>query len=755
MANVGSGDETILELFSEYCSTSHVRSPQHTWQGPLSAPKLDDALRARFVEQVLPHSSADYCVQEKLDGQMLMFTGKTAFTKSGNVYESIPIWFQQQALPPGLPLIGEIFRGPGWGNESLRGIASHAADTQESHEVWAHKWEAAKFVVFDIPGLTNTPYIRRHEVLSVFVRKWNQKLLKDQNLILPPSSLPLQCIRTYPATRWPDLLREVMLQPIVRQLPPWGDGTGVCMVAQNSISLDEQDSNMSRAFSPAGEGLVFHHHHRGWVGRHSTAHKKELPAGVKLKPRLLMPARVISRSVQMWGEHSAGSNRMVPGYKIRVSYYHPGRRELAETHAMVVPLVGVTANTVADLYTYGSLVFLTTFGVTYSTGNLRAHPIANHSLLSWQMHGLTQSLANGIQGIDGGGTLLQLLGWERNRETGALTPMPTNTTSDVRMSLLASLCKLATALPLHPSAPMPFQRLLCTTHTDAHIRRRYLPTINAGTRPAPRAVMLVPDSLVPRDISGSAVDNVVNGSTLAHFVRIMTATVNYVDITNDGVTTLLRPLHTVAHGDVLARGLVTQWCGLCAVSKQNDTHPSIGGLIYLCQCIVLTCCARVWRDVEGCIGRVWDDTQCKMRDTAYQKTFVQTIRDSLLKVVTHWNAYLTKISTIESMGFNVNVGDRAKKYPLDIIAGAVPHKPRGWGSGTEWVLSDKTSEAFWQTLPRGITDQPFAFVEKIEGTLVNMVDSLLPAQPRPAPNQRPKRARDIIADLQALDRAAG
>lgn len=744
-----SSDMAVLRQFQHYPAV--VPAHQHTWQGPWSAPKLDDALRVRFVEQVLPHAlDDDYYVQEKLDGQMLMYTGMAALTKSGNEYANIPSWFREQALPPGLPLIGEIFRGPGWGNEALRGIAAQAADTQDSADVWAHKWESAKFVVFDIPGLTKTPYRARYEVLSLFVRKWNRTLLDKRKSILPPTSLPLQCIRSYSAAEWPKLLREVMLQPVVRQFPPWGDVDGVCMVSDNSISLNEQHPNMSRAFCPAGEGLVFHHQQKGWVGRHTTAEKKQHPTGIKLKPRLLMPARVVSHNVRMWGEHSTGNNRLVAGYKIRVSYYHPGRRQLAETYAMVVPSVGVTTNSVADMYPYGCPVFLTTFGVTYSTGNLRAHPIANRSLLSWQVHGLTESLAQGVEGVerDDGDALLGMLGWVRDGAT-ALIPRSTETTSHARTSLLLSLCRSATALPLHPSThTWPFQRLLCTTHTDTHIRRRYLPTMGASPRVAPMGdTMLVPNSLVPRDIQGggdNVTDGLVQGSTLAHFVRIMAATVNHVDKTQEGVTTLLRPIYAVAQGDILTSGLVTQWCGLQTVSGHNTESPGLGALICLCECIVLTCCARIWRDVEGRIGRVWDDTQCRMQDTHYRRTFVGTVLLSLQKAVQRWNGHL------KDMGFNNEV-DRAHRrdnqQPLDIIIQAMPST---LGVAKKWVLTRPDLDRFERRLPDNVRDAPFRFVEECTQALATGVPPL-PPQPRIQPAKR-ARDNDLMADLRALEK---
>lgn len=829
-------DEGILGLFGSYFDTDRPRASGHLLQPPWTAPQLEDALGTRFVEQILPHTTNDYYVQEKLDGQMLIYTGKYALTKQGNAYQKIPQDFIKLALPPGVPLIGELFRGPGWGHESLVGadrtpsasleqLEQHEVDewdeftpvptshrnTRESGEVHKGKWLLSKYVVFDIPGLTKTPYTERHKVLATFVREWNRRLLAndhEKRLGGDSRNLPLQCIRTYHAVHWLHMLKEVIEQPVVRAFPPWGGGDElvaadvhnplpthqrVCMADLPGV-MRPDPNNPPSLFSPAGEGLVFHHKNGFWRGRESRRPRGSLPIGIKLKPRILLPARVVSSEVSMWGERSRShtDKKHVMGYKVRVAYYHPGRRNVSEAFALVVAHAGVTPNSVQQTFAKNRHIFLSTYGMTFSTGNLRAHPIACSSLLSWQVRGLmdalksSQSLGLSLQDRQ---TLLRTLGWDSISTPPR--PVQTLTPAHVQTELLAHMCRCATALPLHPHGDWLFERLLYTTHTHQSVQRRYLSTapgyLELVNRLPQYSSTLVPGGPVVVD-QQQYVPNALQPpppkTTLGHFVRVMKLTARFVDTTQNGVSTLLRPIFDHGGGilTVNPNDLVTRYCGVTATDTQQHSVvlAGMGAYICLCQRMVLTCCARVWQEIEGSIGPNVDNF------------FENVVHAAAEKAVTAWNNWLTMYLTV--WGFqtpikerhrfrrkrstnqpdipqtnNVEVdSNRSRRWIVDDYGNRVPDEGPGFldvilGSltsvtGGPWHLTQSQCTALEQAMPHAYKACPSLFVQAFNAQEMIMNHSLLPIVPREtkphsmAHSSNSVVAHDIIQDLLNLDR---
>ena len=219
-------------------------------------PKGQNARTTAFLDNV-PLSA--YCVQEKLDGVLLIHCGKTTYTKTGNVVHA-PKFFTEAAFTP-VPMVGELYAGPGQRSQTADLLKYRRGSEQRA----ISGWERHRFVVYDIPGLGAMPYHERHRHLSSFVECWNNKVLELQ--VHPPqlqhSALPLQCIRSYPGHEWRHIFREVILQSPNRQFPPWGPSErGI----YDSKTLQDNATDELKDI-PCGEGLMFHRLDSPWCGR--------------------------------------------------------------------------------------------------------------------------------------------------------------------------------------------------------------------------------------------------------------------------------------------------------------------------------------------------------------------------------------------------------------------------------------------------------------------------------------------------------
>lgn len=704
--------ENISNLDYSVHNATRPEAEHHVWQPPWTgglAPKLQDARRTRFLEDILEGQDDAYWVQEKLDGVMLAFTGAYALTKAGNEYEGIPKDFRRWALPQGIPLIGELYHGPGWTNHGLasvsrlplatvarldgkrkRGTAAETA-ARSADSKHASKWYYSKYVVFDIPGLTMKPYSERYELMKKAVMTWNNGIAEAHNL-KDVNDLPLQCVRNYNSADWQHLLKEVMLQPVLRARPPWvTEGDLPLRMAHHAMTHTD-----AAEFSPAGEGLVFHRKDASWLDRNNKAQKGP-PAGVKLKPRILMPARVVSEVPRLWGQRGGRDSF---GYLITVEYWHPGMRKVAQTSALIPDSQKKNHNTmtITQTYRYGQIVFLTSLGVVFNKQSMRAHSIASASLQSWHMAAIIKTVLRNpkIIGLSEPERtrLLQMLG----RDTDG-TPIATASPAILREELIAWMCKSSTALPLHPipeNFDWCFQRLLYTDTTSRHVKLRHLRVpqnfvnhVSIHTHPeyignlAPGG----PPRGAPPDRSSSAPVSLVPNNWIQQrthiFSQIIIKTATFVE-NNGDTSTFLKPICHVNDGSrgALAQGLVSRWCNVtCGGSEGLPPHDQY---IRLCQGILLTCFARVWADLEGNIG-----------DTNVGTSFLRgRVEQSVNKVVTIWNTAIHTIDRAHDL-FTVDGkcsrgSARASCYGtldalIDAFVGAGLSRGGRFGSASEWA----------------------------------------------------------------------
>jgi hypothetical protein len=623
---MGQNDEAVLLRFAQLRFDPNARrTAEDVWIPPSDgnlAPKLECSKGRRFTEDILDRHSDEYIVQEKLDGHMLAFTGKQALGKSGKVYRTIPAEFSQFALPAGIPLIGELYRGPGWSCGSLNGKDTPPGGSLKQTRAHQAKWFLSKYVVFDIPGLTRTPYHQRHAALKAAVQRWNHDVAVYLKTTV--DRLPLQCINIYPATTWLPLLQEVIEQPARRAYVPWGLLPSV-VEADAKASADGVTPGKQRTSlcAPPGEGLVFYQRNAGWLSRGDTVNAKQynIPVYVKLKPRIMLPGRIVSEAPTLW------NHGVVVGYKVRVSYWHPTRHVVLHVEALI-PVGAHTVETVARKYANGRLVFMTCLGVNFSTGNIKPVPVVTSNLLPSQI----ACLRGAVQAHP-----------ELQHMTRLLQSLDVNAKAD----LLEVMCGSAAVLPLHPPCHWAFERLCFTTGTDA--RHVSLPRLRASqkfidlfnlTGSEYRATLIdgndgmtvaVPTRGVVKHVDTIVaachrvgVGNLTEGRRLEGFVGAMSYA-----LTRAGGGSVLVPLYaTEAGGSVLNEGLVTRWCDII-----------VDGVVtsYACWCqrVILTCCARVWRDIEGTVDN------CREGDpnvlSAHSEAFVERVRHSVSQVAHHWN----------------------------------------------------------------------------------------------------------------------
>ena len=157
-----------------------------------NAPRADNAMYgdAKDLENWIGHNGRLFKSQEKLDGIMAIWDGESLYTKNGKRM-SPPSQFRA-ALPPGLPVIGELICG----SHSLH-LAVALANSNSNHA----NWGIARFVAFDILGLSDdTPYSQRYSNLMEGVADWVTIYLREHKNSRM-SDLPFMMIRQYAITR--------------------------------------------------------------------------------------------------------------------------------------------------------------------------------------------------------------------------------------------------------------------------------------------------------------------------------------------------------------------------------------------------------------------------------------------------------------------------------------------------------------------------------------------------------------------------
>lgn len=150
-------------------------------------------------------------VQEKLNGVFLLWDGAGLWTKSGFRVPAPKRLLS--AMPPGVPLLGELFLG--YGHDGMwTAVTLAKGNLPKQHSVAgddpaagkAAIWKHARFVAFDMPGLAELPYGERYRLLCLVIGSLYRKIGKS----FQPIHLPVQVIRQYATSDLPGFFREVV-----------------------------------------------------------------------------------------------------------------------------------------------------------------------------------------------------------------------------------------------------------------------------------------------------------------------------------------------------------------------------------------------------------------------------------------------------------------------------------------------------------------------------------------------------------------
>ena len=112
----------------------------------------------------------NYYLSEKYDGLRGWWTGKEMVSRLGKPFNGIPPWWVR-SLPKNIVLDGEIWMGRGSFHQvvSLARKAANAADEEDGGKKES-RWKKARFLVFDMPELTEAPFERRLAELQDVVK---------------------------------------------------------------------------------------------------------------------------------------------------------------------------------------------------------------------------------------------------------------------------------------------------------------------------------------------------------------------------------------------------------------------------------------------------------------------------------------------------------------------------------------------------------------------------------------------------------
>jgi len=117
--------------------------------------------------------SQGYRCQEKLNGAFVCWDGKSLWSKTGGHIQPPDTFLS--LLPPGFPIVGELYVGNGYRERSMATtLAQNKLPSQETLGVNAAgadrraSWKHARIVAFDIPGVVNEwPYAARYETITI------------------------------------------------------------------------------------------------------------------------------------------------------------------------------------------------------------------------------------------------------------------------------------------------------------------------------------------------------------------------------------------------------------------------------------------------------------------------------------------------------------------------------------------------------------------------------------------------------------
>lgn len=171
-----------------------------------------------------------YRLQEKLNGVFVLWDGATLWTKAGLAVTSAPEALLSR-LPPGFPLVGELFCG--YGHRAFHLAVTLAQNklpddrqlgAAEKKRARATAWQHVRIVAFDVPvDDRSVPYAVRYRLLCQVVGAWSHRVRAAADT---PAALPLQVIRQYPVSALEDMFREVVVQGAPWAGQPGADGAG-------------------------------------------------------------------------------------------------------------------------------------------------------------------------------------------------------------------------------------------------------------------------------------------------------------------------------------------------------------------------------------------------------------------------------------------------------------------------------------------------------------------------------------------------
>lgn len=238
-----------------------------------------------------------YRCQEKLNGAYVCWDGEQLWSKTGGRIEPPDAFVQY--LPPGFPLVGELFLGNGHHERSFAAtLAQGKLPSEETLGVGVNRrviWKHARIVAFDVPGIVDDwPYAARHQLLCVVVGVWSKR--KNERMYQESAAeLPVQVIIQYPMDQLPALFVEIIhgVPHHQRKHPPFGMPTFTDI--RGAVGWRTPNPYPRMETGVPGEGCMLWHQDERWHGRGTTG---STTAILKFKPLFLTTGTVGSEGVQ-------------------------------------------------------------------------------------------------------------------------------------------------------------------------------------------------------------------------------------------------------------------------------------------------------------------------------------------------------------------------------------------------------------------------------------------------------------------------
>lgn len=312
--------------------------------------------------------SQGYRCQEKLNGAYVCWDGAQLWSKTGGIIQP-PDSFVQH-LPPGFPLVGELYVGNGHRERSfaatlaqgktptvdLLGLSAVGLDPRV---IWKH----ARVVAFDVPGIVDDwPYAARHHLLCAVIDSWSQRI-NSRLYQGAPNELPLQVIIQYPMRDLPALFLEIVHGTPYheRRHPAFGIPT-----LRDRRRLDTLTWRTAVTPFPdmevgvPGEGCMLWNQEKPWQSR---GHSGSTTAILKFKPLFLSTAIVGKEGVEHSRHRMAVDGHMdheednLPGYHVQLHTHVSG--EIQTIKAFVSASHKI--ETLREKFRVGSRVFFVFF----------------------------------------------------------------------------------------------------------------------------------------------------------------------------------------------------------------------------------------------------------------------------------------------------------------------------------------------------------------------------------------------------------